>query len=152
MNYSVAPGDALIIYALDSRLVPEAATGATGQITIVSRCELRATSQTHTLNVTSGKETKAIEETKTYSVRSDFGIEYHDSWKPVPSNYPEFDPNSAYHRSHSHSACGLAQGHPTQPPAPGSSHFAAGAAIVGAAVVCLVLCRGFESPDRPSAH
>src|SRR5262249_7531627 len=124
---------------------------AIGQVTIVSRCEVRATSQTRTMDVTVGKETKTIEETKTYTVRSDFGIEYHDSWKPTPSDYPDFDPNSAYHRSHSHSACGLAADHPNQAPTPALSgtHFKVGAAIIGVGVTCLVVCRSFESPDRP---
>jgi hypothetical protein len=150
MTYSTAAGDDLTIYALDARLVPERAGGATGQVTVVSRCEVKATSQTHTLEVTSGKETKTIEETKTYSVRSEFGIEYHDSWKPVPADYPEFDPNSRYHRSHSHSACGLvAKENGPAPKAALGSHFKVAAAVVAVGVTCLVLCPDFESPDKP---
>jgi hypothetical protein len=154
INYATSgTGEELVIFALDVRLVPLRTAPATGQVTIVSRCEVRATSQTSTLDVTSGKETKTVEETKTYSVRSDFGVEYHDSWKPVPADYPDFDPNSYYHRSHSHGPCGLADV-PHQAPASAmsSTHFKIGAAIVGGGVTCLILCRDFESPDKPRAH
>lgn len=149
MTYSTAAGDDLVIYALDARMVPERGNGGTGQVTIVSRCEMRATSQVHTLEVTSGKEAKTIEETKTYTVASDFGVEYDSSWKPVPNNYPDFDPNSAYHRTHSHSACGLVAKE-TGPPKPAlSSHFKLAAAVITPVVLCLVICRNFESPDKP---
>src|SRR5215470_9176813 len=87
MMYVTPTGGELTIYALDARMLPADASGGTGQVSIVSRCEMKATSQVSTLDVTSGKETKTIEEGKTYTVRSDFGIEYHDSWKPVPSEY-----------------------------------------------------------------
>lgn len=150
LTYSTAAGDDLIIYALDTRLVPERAGGGTGQVTVVSRCEMKATSQTHTLEVTVGKETKTIEETKTFSVRSEFGVEYSNSWKPVPADYPEFDPNSSYHRSHSHSACGLvAKEAGSAPKAALSSHFKVAAAAVAIGVTCLVVCLDFESPDKP---
>ena len=138
----------LVIYALDSRLVPNPGAPAAGQITVVSRCELRATSRTSTLEVRSGKETKTIEESKSYSVRADFGVEYHDSWKPVPADYPEFDANSAYHRSHSHGPCGLAKASKGQPRTAGS-HFDAAVPVVAGVVLCVVLCREFESPDKP---
>ena len=154
MNYATSgAGEELVIYALDVRLAPLRSAPTAGQVTVVSRCEVRATSQTATLDVTSGKETKTIDETKTYTVRSDFGVEYHDSWKPVPADYPDFDPNSTYHRSHSHGPCGLADS-PRQAPASavGSSHFKIGAAIIAGGVTCIVLCRAFESPDKPTAH
>jgi hypothetical protein len=150
LTYATAAPRELTIYALDTRIVPAAPNGGTGQVSVVSRCEMKATSHTNTLDVTSGKETKTIEEGKTYAVRSDFGVDYHDSWKPVPADYPEFDPNSAYHRTHSHSACGLAakQG---EGPRPGlkPSHFGLGAAAVVIGVTCLVICPDFESPDKP---
>jgi len=154
MNYSMpGTGEELVIFGLDVRLVPTRGTATAGQVTVVSRCEVRATSQTGTLEVTSGKETKTVEETKTYSVRSDFGVEYRDSWKPIPEDYPDFDPNSKYHRSHSHGPCGLAENQPGQTPArPLGGHFKLAAAIVGGGVTCLVLCRDFESPDNPRAH
>jgi len=150
MAYAMSGASDLVIYALDTRLVPERTDGATGQVTIVSRCEVKATSQKQTITVTAGKETKTIEETKTYTVRSDFGIEYHDSWKPTPSDYPDFDPNSTYHRTHSHSACGLLakEGSTVAKPAVGS-HFKVAAAIIAGGVTCLVICRDFESPDTP---
>jgi hypothetical protein len=153
MNYSTVSGsEELVIFALDVRLVPARGTTA-GQVTVVSRCEVRATSQTGTVEVASGKETKTIEETQTYSVRSDFGVEYHDSWKPIPEEYPDFDPNSKYHRSHSHGPCGLAANPPSQAPAHAlGGHFKLAAAIIGGGVTCLVLCRDFESPDKPTAH
>jgi len=154
MNYSTpGTGEELVIFGLDVRLVPTHGTATAGQVTVVSRCEVRATSQTGTLEVTSGKETKTIEETKSYSVTSDFGVEYHDSWKPIPDEYPDFDPKSRYHRSHSHGPCGLAADQPSKPPTPAlGGHFKLAAAIVGGGVICLALCRDFESPDRPTAH
>jgi hypothetical protein len=154
LNYStVSGGEELVIFGLDVRLVPTRGMATAGQVTVVSRCEVRATSQTGTLEVSSGKETRTIEETKTYSVRSDFGVEYHDSWKPIPDEYPDFDPNSKYHRSHSHGPCGLAANQPTQVPAhPVGGHFKLAAAIIGGGVTCLALCREFESPDKPTGH
>jgi len=150
MAYTMTGADDLTIYALDTRLVPERSNGATGQVTIVSRCEVKATSQRQTITVTSGKETKTIEETKTYTVRSDFGIEYRDSWKPTPSDYPDFDPNSTYHRTHSHSACGLvAKEASSGAKQAAGSHFKVGAAILAGGVTCLLVCRDFESPDTP---
>ena len=154
MNYATSgSGEELVVYALDVRLVPLRTAPTTGQVTVVSRCEVRATSQTGTLDVTSGKETKTIEETKTYTVRSDVGIEYHDSWKPIPADYPDFDPNSSYHRSHSHGPCGIADV-PRQVPraAISGTHFKIGAAILVGGVTCLVLCRDFESPDKPKGQ
>src|SRR5262249_43981423 len=119
------------------------------QVTVVSRCEMKATSQIHMFDVTSGKEIKTIEETKTYNVRSEFGIEYHDSWRPVPDDYSDFDPNSHYHRSHSHSACGLvAKETGPAPKAALGSHFKVAAAVVAIGVICLVICPDFESPDK----
>ena len=154
MNYATSgTGEELVIYALDVRLVPLRTAPTAGQVTVVSRCEVRATTQTATLDVTSGKETKTIEETKTYSVRSDFGVEYRDSWKPVPADYPDFDPNSTYHRSHSHGPCGLADA-PRQAPASAlsSGHFKIAAAIIVPVVTCIILCRDFESPDKPKGN
>jgi hypothetical protein len=154
INYATpGVGEELVIFALDVRLVPTRGTATAGQVTVVSRCEVHATSQTGTVEVTSGKETKTVEETKTYSVRSDFGVEYHDSWKPIPDDYPDFDPNSKYHRSHSHGPCGLAESQPSQTPArPLGGHFKLAAAIIGGGVTCLALCRDFVSPDKPTAH
>ena len=153
MNYATAgTGEELVIYALDVRLVPLRSAPTAGQVTVVSRCEVRATTQTATLDVTSGKETKTIDETKTYTVRSDFGVEYHDSWKPVPADYPDFDPNSTYHRSHSHGPCGLADVPRQAPNPPLSGHFKIAAAVIAGGVTCIVLCRDFESPDKPTTH
>lgn len=150
MTYSMTGTDDLTIYALDTRLVPEHAEGAAGQVSVVSRCEAKATSLKQTITVTAGKETKTIEETKTYTVRSDFGVEYHDSWKPTPSDYPDFDPNSTYHRTHSHSACGLAAKDASSGAKPAlGSHFKVAAAVIAGGVTCLVVCRDFESPATP---
>jgi len=150
MTYAVTASDDLTIYALDTRLAPEHADGASGMVTVVSRCEVKATSQKQTIAVTAGKETKTIEETKTYTVRSEFGVEYHDSWKPTPSDYPDFDPNSTYHHTHSHSACGLVakEGDSGAKQALGS-HFKLAAAVIAGGVTCLVICRDFESPSTP---
>jgi len=153
VNYATSgTGEELVIYALDVRLVPLRTAPTAGQVTVVSRCEVRATTQTATLDVTSGKETKTIEETKTYSVRSDFGVEYRDSWKPIPADYPDFDPNSTYHRSHSHGPCGLADVPHQLPNPPLGGHFRIAAAIIGGGVTCIILCRDFESPDKPKGN
>ena len=50
MNYATAgTGEELVIYALDVRLVPLRSAPTAGQVTVVSRCEVRATTQTATL-------------------------------------------------------------------------------------------------------
>ena len=144
-------GEDLEFYALDIRLVPQTSKPSAGQVSVPSRCEVRATATRSTIEATSGKESKTIEETKSYSVTSEVAVDYHDSWVPVLSDYPDFAKDSDYHHSHGHAACPAAYNQARRPPlqALGPGHFRE---IVAGAVVLLtigIVHEALESPDRP---
>src|SRR5882672_661953 len=101
-------GESVTIFAQDVKFVPDTSRPAEGQISVRSRCELRAEAVRSTLQATSGRETKTIEESKSFSVTSEIGIEYKDSWQPVLADYPDFPRDAQYHHSHSHAACAVA--------------------------------------------
>jgi len=141
----------LTIFALDIRLVPKTSAPASGQVSIVSRCDVNVTASHSTIDVTSGRENRTIEETKSFRVLSEFGVDYRDSWQPVLTDYPEFPRDAEYHKSHSHVACPAGVWQAAKPPvsALGAGHFQE---IVGGVVIiltCLALCEVFEIPDRP---
>ena len=140
----------LEIYALDIRLVPNTSRPSAGQVTVASRCEVRATAKRSTIEVSSGRESKTVEETKSYGVTSEIGVEYRDSWVPVLRDNPDFAKDSEYHHSHGHTACPVAFNQARKPPLPAmTTHFRE---LVGGALVLLTIGgihEAFESPDRP---
>ena len=141
----------LAIFALDIRLVPKTSVPAAGQVTIVSRCDVNANAIHSTIDVTSGRESKTIEEGKSFRVLSEFGVDYRDSWQPVLADYPDFPRDAEYHKSHSHVACpaGVWQAAKSPVSALGSGHFAE---IVGGSVgiiTVVVVHKVFESDERP---
>jgi hypothetical protein len=140
----------LTLFALDIRFAPQTSLPVAGQISILSRCDVSVTATRGTIEVTSGRETKTVQETKSYRVLSDFGVDYRDSWQPVLSDYPDFPRDAQYHHSHGHVAC-VAAATPIQNPvsALAEGHFRE---IIGGAVGLItgyVLHEAFESPDRP---
>jgi len=80
----------LPLFAQDIKFVPRTTELAVGQITIVSRCDVQASTSRSSLEATSGKETRTIDANKSYSVIPLFGVDYNDSWKPTLQDYPEY--------------------------------------------------------------
>lgn len=140
----------LVLFAQDIRFVPKSSDLAVGQISIVTRCEVKASVLRGTLQATSGKESKTIEPGTAYQVLSEIGVDYNDSWKPVLEDYPEYPRDADYHRSHTHVACaeGVWQSN-KGPRLPAQDHFKI--AILGAAgiLTTVVLIKALESPDKP---
>jgi hypothetical protein len=140
----------LTIFALDVRLVPRTNVPASGQVDIVSRCDVLVTASRSSVDVTSGRETRTIQETKSFRVLSEFGVDYRDSWQPVLADYPDFPRDAEYHKSHSHVACPAGVWQAAKAPVPaGGSHFAE---IVGgslAIITWIAVDEAFESADRP---
>jgi len=140
----------LTIFALDVRAVPKTGVPASGRVDVVSRCEVIVTASHSSVDVTSGRETKTIEETKSSRVRSEFGVDYRDTWQPVLTDYPELPHDAEYHKSHSHVACPAGVWQSAKSPLPaGGSHFAefvAGAAVI---ITWIGVDEAFESAERP---
>jgi len=140
----------LVLYAQDIKFVPATTEPAVGQITIVSRCEVKATALRSTLEATSGKETRTIESNKSYSVLSEIGVEYNESWKPTLPDYPQYPRDANYHHSHNHVACAPGvwkQRPPLQAGNQGHFKYALiGAAAIGTAIPVI---KAMESPDAP---
>ncbi|HYL86034.1 MAG TPA: hypothetical protein VE263_17555 [Candidatus Angelobacter sp.] len=138
----------LTLFALDIRFVPKTSVPASGQINIVSRCNVIATALHSTIDATSGRETKTIEETKSVTVLSEFGVDYKDSWQPVLTDYPEYPRDAQYHHSHSHVACPAGIWKSAVSPAM-TSHFGAAVGVGGGIIAGYLIHEVFESPDRP---
>jgi hypothetical protein len=145
-------GESITLYAQDVKFVPDTTKPASGQITIRSRCELGAAAVRSSMEITSGKESKTLEESKSFTVTSEVGIDYRDSWTPMLSDYPDFPREAAYHHSHAHTACPAAfLNHAHRPPlsALATGHFRELAIGVTAVVTAIVVDEALESPDRP---
>jgi hypothetical protein len=140
-----AGGATIAIVASDVRITSKGDGPATGQVTIVSPCEVRVTTVVGQVEVTSGSETHLIGERETYSVTPDVSV-----LDPRGNVSPD-DPG--YHGSHVHKSCAAERtarrGAP--PVGAGSSHFLKIAAIGGAAAAVLLLWpkSSSESPSRP---
>jgi len=140
----------LTIFALDIRFAPQTSLQVAGQIGILSRCDVTVTAARGSVEVTSGRETRTVQEGKSYRVLSDFGVDYRDSWQPVLSDYPDLPSDAQYHHSHAHVAC-LVAAHAVQSPvsALAEGHFRE---IIGGAVAIITgwsVHEALESPDRP---
>lgn len=141
----------LVLFAQDIRFVPKSSDLAVGQISIATRCEVKASVLRGTLQATSGKESKTIEPGTAYQVLSEIGVDYNDSWKPVLRDYPEYPRDADYHGSHTHVACATGTWQSDKGPHPPWSEgpfkqVAAGTVI---AVTTVVLVKALESPDKP---
>jgi hypothetical protein len=148
------PGDSLdlTLYSQDLRIVPQTSQPAMGEIHVPNRCHIDVKAIKSTIDVTSGRETKTIEETKSYEVTSEIGVEYRDSWKPVERDYPEYPRDAEYHHSHGHVACAAAAApQSARPPlqALGEGHFKELVIGIGAIFIIPPIIKALESPDRP---
>jgi len=145
-------GESITIFAQDVKFVPDTTKPAEGQIAVRSRCELHAVAVRSTLQATSGRETKTIEESKSFSVASEIGVEYRDSWQPVLADYPDFPRDAQYHHSHSHAACAVAYNteshNPVKPPI-GDGHFREIAVGIIAVSSSIPIIKALESPHKP---
>jgi hypothetical protein len=65
--FRVETGEGIEVHADDVRVRPHAAILTVGEVTI-EECYIRVTARTQSLDVTAGKETKVLEEGKTYRV------------------------------------------------------------------------------------
>jgi hypothetical protein len=152
MSYSAkGVGENLNIFAQDIKFIPRTTELAVGQISIVSRCEVRAVPTRSTLQATSGKETRDIETNKTYSVLSEVGVDYNDSWKPVVQDYPEYPRDADYHHSHSHVACSPAVWKGQKLPIHGGAEGHFKYLVIGgvAIVTSVAVYKALQSPDKP---
>jgi len=142
--------ESVTIFALDIRFAPQTSLQVAGQISILSRCDVSVTAIRGTVDVTSGRETKTVQESKSYRVLSDLGVDYRDSWQPVLNDYPDYPRDTQYHHSHDHVACAAAANNAQKPPfALTGGHFRE---IIGGAVAIVtswVVHEALESPDRP---
>jgi hypothetical protein len=138
----------ITLFALDVRMVPKTVLPAAVQVSIISRCEVTVTAFRSTIDVTSGRETRTVEESGSFRVLSDFGVDYRDSWQPVLADYPEYPREAGYHRSHGHVACPAAV---WQAPvtAMAGGHFREIAIGIALIVTIPAVHEVFESPDRP---
>ena len=152
LAYSVrGTNEELILYAQDIKVVPRTSASAAGQIDITTRCSVTVTSTRSPIDVTSGKETHTIEESKTFRVTSVEGVDYRDDWKPVLTDYPEYPRDADYHHSHGHVACPAAYVEQARhaPIAGGSGHFVELMGGAVAVVIAIAVHEAVESPDRP---
>jgi len=152
VNYSAkGVNEDLTLFVLDIRLVPKTSIPASGRVNIVSRCDVYVNAVRSTIEVTSGRETKTIEETKSFRVLSEFGVDYRESWQPILADYPEYPRDAEYHKSHAHVACaaGVWQAAKSPVSALGSGHFQE---IIGGAVGAITwfaVHEALESAERP---
>lgn len=140
------PSEAFEIFASDVRIVPKSAERPIlAQITMNSSCDLQIKVQKGTLEATSGKETKTLEEGKAYDVIPEVSVNDHRN----PAISPDL---SEYHRGHEHHACALAAKLGQKPPIAGISHFKIIAGAVAAGILIPILLHtggGSPSPESP---
>jgi hypothetical protein len=136
----------ITIVASDVRIVSKGEGAATGQVMIVSPCEIRVTTVVGQVEVTSGTETRVMNERETYSVTPEVSV------IDIRSSISPEDPG--YHQSHTHKSCAADRstkkwGGP--PVGSGSSHFVKWAVIGGAVVAGVLLWpKGHDvSPSTP---
>jgi hypothetical protein len=152
MSYSAkGVSENLVLFAQDIKFVPKTTELAVGQISIVSRCEVRATPLRSTMEATSGKETRTIETNRSYQALSEVGVDYNDSWKPIQPEYPEYPRDAEYHHSHNHVACApgvwKAQKLPVSAGSPGHFNLVVGG--TAAVVTAILVKKALQSPDQP---
>ena len=148
------PGNSedLTIYSLDIRIAPHTEKPAAGQVSAPSHCRISVRPSKSSVTVTSGRESKVIEESKAYEVTAELGVTYRDTWKPVSADYPDFPRDAEYHHSHDHVACAPAYANQTgRPPISPTvaGHFREIVIGVAVAVTGHVIHEVLESSDRP---
>jgi hypothetical protein len=142
------PSETFEIFASDVRIVPKGPGPYLAQITMNSDCDLQIKVQKGSLETTSGKETKTLEESHAYDVIPEVSV--NDNRNPAIS--PDED---AFHRGHSHATCALAAKFDSKPVVSGLSHFKIIAGVVAAGVLVPVVMHTTgqgsapESPFKP---
>ncbi len=137
-----AGGAGIEVVASDVRIVPQGEAEVTGQVTMVSPCKITVTSVVGQLEVTSGKETRTVNEKESYSVIPEVSV------LDVRAYISPDDPG--YHQSHSHKACAPRYSKRGSPPVgAGSSHFLQIALASVGVVTVIGIWRAAESPCKP---
>jgi hypothetical protein len=135
----------ITIVASDVKIVSTGEGAATGQVMIVSACEIRVTTVVGQVQVTSGSETRVLNERETYSVTPDVSV------IDIRSSLSPEDPG--YHQSHTHKSCTVDRSNKKwggPPVGSGSSHFLKLAAIGGAVVAGVLLWPKGHNDVSPS--
>jgi hypothetical protein len=137
-----AGGENFEIVASDVRIVSNGEEAATGQVAIVSECDIRVTSVAGRVDVTSGKQTHAVNEKDAYRVVPEVSVL--DRRASISPDDP------GYHESHTHKSCAAVATKSGALPRPtGWSPFfkiATGTALL---VVGISVWQAFESPSHP---
>jgi hypothetical protein len=136
--------DNITIVASDVRVVSKGDGVATGQVVIVSPCEVRVTTVTGQVDVTSGKETRTVEENKSYSVIPETSV------FDVRKNLSPDDDD--YHKFHSHKTCAALppkslNGIPNGDISP--THFLLKVGVPVGVVTGIIVWKAMESPSHP---
>jgi len=136
--------DNITIVASDVRIVSKGDGVATGQVVIVSPCEVRVTTVTGQLDVASGKETRTVEENKSYSVIPESSV------FDVRKNLSPDDDD--YHKFHSHKTCAAMppkslEGVPKGDFSPG--HFLLRVGPPVGVITGIIIWKAIESPSNP---
>ena len=132
------------IYVSDIHILPGSdARPLLAQITYDSPCEVRIDVQHGALEVSSGKETKTIEEGHSYRVMPETSVS--DFRDTALSPY-----DRDYHKSHNHLNCAAPPERHMRMPAAAGTHFTPYAiGAVGGVIAIIVIHKALESPDRP---
>ena len=133
------------IYVSDIRILPGSEVRPLlAEVTYDSPCEVRIDVEHGSLEVTSGKETKTIDEGHSYRVTPEVSVSALDSTALSP-----YDRD--YHKSHTHANCAaLPEHHMKLPTAAGLTHF--NPYVLGGVVGLITIVavhEALESPERP---
>jgi hypothetical protein len=131
----------LVIVVSDVRVTPVLSLADLGRVTRDSACDITVYSQRGQVNVQSGSESRLVEAGKTYRVRAENEISYHEFLSPDADNY---------HKYHDHRPCApLEMVKGRTPIAPGQSRFLYIAAGAAAGLTVWGTAKALESPSRP---
>ena len=135
-------GQNVVIVASDIRATPNVGMPDVGRVSVDDPCNVSVQSQKGKVDVRSGRESREIEEGKTYKVHAENSISYRKYLSPDDNDY---------HRYHEHAPCVAAyqtvKGRP--PIAPGHSAFIYVVGAGTAAITTVGVIKALESPSRP---
>ena len=143
VNYTTTgAGENIEIVSYDIRSVPKTSQPTFGQVAIVNRCVLRVTSQRGAVEVTSGQETRTVDEGTSFLVTADSSVVYRADG--VTPDSPD------YHATHEHVCC-VPEIAKRLPPllTTGSNHFVQTAMIAIGVATGIVVFRALLSPSSP---
>jgi len=131
----------LVIVASDVRVTPELTLSDLGSVSIDNPCNVTVHSQRGQANVSTGTESKLVEEGKAYRVTAENEVSYREYVSPDTNDY---------HSYHAHKPCApvkMAKGKP--PVAAGQSRFLLVTAVVAGAATGIAVWKAYESASRP---